>query len=109
MRVGVDSAQETRLHLLQRAGLPEFATNFGIAGDPVVWPDLACQEFKTCSEYAGQIHKTTEKQLFDRNRDERTAARRWLQIKVYTAGMRRGDAFVVDTFKQALRRQGWNG
>lgn len=110
MRVGADSPPETRLRLLlQRAGLPEFTTNYGIAGDPVVWPDLACEEFKTCSEYEGEIHKTTEKQLFDRNRDERTAARGWLQVKVYKADMRRSDAHVVDMFKRALRRQGWTG
>lgn len=110
MRVGADSPPETRLRLLlQRAGLPEFTTNYGIAGDPVVWPDLACEEFKTCSEYEGEIHKTTEKQLFDRNRDERTAARGWRQVKVYKADMRRGDAHVVGMFRQALRLQGWTG
>lgn len=110
MRIGVDSPPETRLRLmLQRAGLPEFTTNYRLAGDPDVWPDLACEEFKTSGEYEGEIHKTARKQLFDRNRDERTAARGWLQVKVYSADMRRGDAHVVDMFKRALRQHGWRG
>lgn len=110
MRSGVDSPPETQLRLiLQRAGLPVFLTNYAIPGDPEVWPDLACEEFKTCSEYEGEIHKTTQKQLFDRNRDERTAQRGWLQVKIYQADMRRGNAHVAEMVKKALRRQGWNG
>ncbi|WP_243400035.1 hypothetical protein [Arthrobacter glacialis] len=110
MRVGVDSPPETRLRLmLQRAGLPEFTTNYAIAGSPEVSPDLACEEFKTSGEYEGEVHKTPEKQLFDSTRDERTAARGWLQVKVYKADMRRGDAHVVDMFKRALRQHGWRG
>ena len=110
MRVGVDSPPETKLRLqLQRAGLPEFTTNYAIQGDPEVWPDLACKEYKTCSEYEGEVHKTTQKQLFDRTRDERTAVRGWLQVKVYSADMRRGEPHVVEMFKQALRQQGWLG
>ncbi len=110
MRIGVDSPQETRLRLLlQRAGLPAFTTNYAIPGDPDVWPDLACEEFKTSGEYEGEVHQTPQKQLYDRNRDERTAARGWLQVKVYKADLRRGDAYVVEMFKRALRRQGWEG
>lgn len=110
MRIGVDSPPETRLRLiLQRAGLPEFTTNYAIAGVPEVWPDLACEEYKTSGQYEGEIHKTTQKQLYDRNRDERSAARGWLQVKVYSADMRRGEAHVVDMFRRALRQQGWSG
>lgn len=110
MRIGVDSPPETRLRLmLQSAGLPAFVTNYAIPGDPEVWPDLACDEFKTCSEYEGEIHKTPQKQLFDRTRDERTAERGWLQVKVYKADMQRGEAHVVEMVKKALRRHGWNG
>lgn len=108
MRVGVDSPRETRLRLiLHRSELPEFTTNYAIDGDPLVWPDLANKEFKTCGEYEGDIHKTTDKQLTDRNRDERTAARGWLQVKVYKTDMARGDAYVLGMFKKALRAQGW--
>lgn len=110
MRVGVDSRPESRLRLiLQRAGLPEFTTNYAIPGDPEVWPDLACEEFKTSGQYEGEIHQTPQKQLYDRNRDERTAERGWLQVKVYKADMRRGEAYVVQMFKHALRAQGWPG
>lgn len=109
MRVGVDSPRETRLRLiLQRAGLPEFTTNYEIPGDPPVPPDLACEEYKTCAEYEGDVHKTSQKQLFDRNRDERTSARGWLQVKVYKADMERGDAYVVAMVKKALMQQGWS-
>lgn len=110
MRVGVDSPPETKLRLiLHRAGLPEFTTNYAIPGNPEVWPDLACEEYKTSGQYEGEIHKTTQKQLYDRNRDERSAARGWLQVKVYNADMRKGEAFVVNMFNQALRQQGWQG
>ncbi|MFQ4149710.1 hypothetical protein AAGW05_13610 [Arthrobacter sp. LAPM80] len=110
MRVGVDSRPETRLRLLlHRAGLPEFMTNFAIPGDPEVWPDLACEEYKTSGQYEGEIHQTTQKQLYDRNRDERSAARGWLQVKVYSADMRKGEAHVAGMFAKALRKQGWQG
>ena len=110
MRIGVDSPRETRLRLiLDRAGLPPFTTNYAIKGEPPVWPDLACEEYKTSGQYEGEIHKTTQKQLYDRNRDERSAARGWLQVKVYNADMRKGDDYVVEMFKQALRQQGWSG
>ncbi|MDJ0317084.1 MULTISPECIES: hypothetical protein [Arthrobacter] len=109
MRVGVDSPRETRLRLLlQRAGLPTFTTNYSIAGDPPVAPDLACEEYKTCAEYEGDIHKTSQKQLFDRNRDVRTAARGWQQVKVYKSDMQRGDAFVIAMVAKALKQQGWH-
>ncbi|WP_239437324.1 hypothetical protein [Arthrobacter alpinus] len=110
MRIGVDSPPETQLRLmLQRTGPPMSFPNYAIAGDPEVWPDLACEEYKSCSEYEGEIHKTTQKQLFDRTRDERTAQRGWLLVLVYKADMQRGEAYVVEMFRKALRRQGWNG
>ncbi len=110
MRVGVDSPPETKLWLrLRRAGLSDFTTNFAIAGDPEVCPDLACEEDKTSAQSEGEIHKTTQKQLFDRNRDERSAARGWLLVKVYSTDLRRGEAYVEKMFKQALRQQGWPG
>lgn len=111
MRVGADSPRETRLRLLlQRAGLPEFKTNqkiLGGPGDPIVYPDLGCEEFKVCSEYEGEVHLTPEKQLYDRNRDTRTAARGWQQVKVFNKDILRGDAWVVEMVRQALARHGW--
>ncbi len=111
MRVGVDSPPETRLRLiLHRSGLPEFLPNCKIAGGPGefdVGPDLACKEYKVCGEYEGEIHQTIEKQLHDRNRDERTRLRGWVQVKVYNADMKRGDAHVAAMFETALRQQGW--
>lgn len=111
MQVGADSPPETRLRLLlQRAALPIFTTNCTIPGgpgEPTVYPDLGCEEFRVCSEYEGEVHLTPDKQLYDRNRDTRTAARGWLQVKVYNKDMRRGEAWVIDMFLQALVRQGW--
>ena len=111
MRVGVDSPPETRLRLLlRRGGLPEFTTNYAIhgkSGEYDVHPDLACAAYKVSAQYEGEIHQTTERQLWDRNRDERTADRGWLQVKVYAADMRRGDAYVVAMVTKALIQQGW--
>lgn len=111
MRVGADSPRETRLRLLlQRACLPEFLPNCEIPGapnEPKVHPDLGCEEFRVCGEYEGEVHLTPEKQLFDRNRDTRTAARGWLQVKVFNKDMQRGDDWVVQMFRQALAQHGW--
>ncbi|WP_211320832.1 hypothetical protein [Arthrobacter livingstonensis] len=111
MRVGADSPRETRLRLiLFRAGLPEFTANHVIDNDPgenVVYPDLGCEEFRVCGEYEGEVHQTPEKQLRDRNRDQRTRVHGWLQVKVYNKDMQQGDAYVVAMFTKALRERGW--
>ncbi|GAA4656544.1 hypothetical protein [Arthrobacter cryoconiti] len=111
MRVGADSPPETKLRLLLRsAGLPEFVPNHTIYGEPGeydAYPDLACEKYKVCGEYEGAIHQTTRKQLYDRTRDERAAARGWLQVKVYGADFARGQKHVAAMFAQALAQHGW--
>ena len=113
IRVGVDSPPETRLRLmLLRAGLPEFVPDYkieGNAGERPVHTDLGCKDFKVCGEYEGEIHLTPEKQLADRNRDQRTRERGWMQVKVFNDDMKRGEKWVVGLFRQALVKQGWAG
>ena len=112
MRVGADSPKETQLRLmLHRSGLPEFTTNceiHGKDGENPVYPDLGCERYKVCSEYEGGIHLTPEKQLADRNRDQRTIERGWRQVKVYNKDMLQGHGWVLGMFRQALTAQGWS-
>lgn len=70
---------------------------------------MACEKYQTSGQYEGEIHQTTQKQLSDRNRDERSAARGWLHVQVYSADLRRGAAHVAEMFTTALRHQGWPG
>lgn len=112
IRVGVDSPPETRVRLmLGRAGLPDFVPNCPVVGDVgfPVWADLGCPEYKTCVEYEGGHHLTPQQQLFDAQRDERTAQAGWKQVKLNKLDLRNGQSWVAARVIQALRSQGWSG
>ncbi|WP_205787306.1 hypothetical protein [Specibacter cremeus] len=111
VRVGVDSPRETRVRLmLQRAGLPEFVPDHPIRnerGEPDVWPDLACDEFRTCVEYEGMHHLTVGQQASDHDRDFRTRQLGWHQARINDDDMRAGSAVVVAKVARMLVRGGW--
>ncbi|WP_240630294.1 hypothetical protein [Specibacter cremeus] len=111
MRVGADSPQETKLRLiLYRAGLPEFVPDVAIegeSGERPLWADVGCRPYRVCGEYEGEHHLTPQKQANDRYRDQLTARRGWLQVKVYAQDMRHGDRWVAAMFDHALRERGW--
>lgn len=112
VKVGVDSPPETRLRLLiTRAGLPEFATNYKIkdpAGKPLVEPDLACPEYKTCTEYDGAHHDSLEQQANDRDRDFITQSSGWHQVVLRKEDMRNGGLIAVTKLARMLVRGGWS-
>lgn len=111
VRVGVDSAPETRLRLtLTRSGLPEFQPNYKImddAGNPLVEPDLACPEYKTCTEYDGLHHDSPEQQAKDRDRDFITQSVGWHQVVLRREDLRNGGHIAVTKVARMLVRGGW--
>ncbi|CEA07547.1 hypothetical protein BN1051_00862 [Arthrobacter saudimassiliensis] len=111
LRVGVDSAPESRLRLmLHRAGLPEFTPNEPLldeTGHPAVWADLGCREFRTCVEYDGAHHLTRDQQARDNHRDLLVAELGWHQVKVNAADMRLGEAWVAAKVVRGLVLGGW--
>ncbi|WP_284024194.1 hypothetical protein [Arthrobacter sp. zg-Y1219] len=111
MRVGVDSPQETRVRLeLHRAGLPEFTPNTLIAdaaGNPAVWVDLGCREYRTCIEYDGAHHLDPGQQSRDNGRDARTAELGWRQVKLNSYDMAQGPSWVVGKVRHALVQGGY--
>lgn len=111
VRVGVDSAPETRLRLtINRSGLPEFQPNYKImddAGHPLVEPDLACPKYKTCAEYDGLHHDSPEQQAKDRDRDFITQSLGWHQVVLRREDMRNGGLIAVTKLARMLVRGGW--
>ncbi|MBD7996035.1 DUF559 domain-containing protein [Arthrobacter sp. Sa2CUA1] len=111
MRVGVDSPPETRIRLLLgRAGLPEFTPNTAIldeTGDPALWVDLGCRQYRTCIEYDGAHHLTPAQQSRDHHRDLLTHQLGWHQVRINKFDVAQGPEWVVGKVRQALVRGGW--
>ena len=111
VRVGVDLPPESWLRLvLHHSGLPEFVPNFPILdprGHPVVWTDLACEEFRTCLEYDGAHHLSPEQQHSDHLRDLATAEAGWTQVKISRGDLQRGRAYVAAKVQRGLVLGGW--
>lgn len=110
-RVGSDSPQETNVRLIiVRSPLPDFEPNIELedaAGNPLVAPDLACKEYKTCAEYDGGHHFTPEQQRRDHDRDFITKSLGWQQVLVNKADMRAGGFVVVTKIARMLVQGGW--
>jgi hypothetical protein len=111
VRVGADSAPETRLRLaLVDAGLPEPRLNEPIVDD---WgrswhsPDMQYKDFKLAIEYEGDHHRTPEQLARDIRRGEQTAAIGWLERRVSKEDMHGGAQAAVAKIRTALRSHGW--
>jgi hypothetical protein len=111
VRVGADSAPETRLRLaLVDAGLPEPSLN-----EPIVdywgrsWhsPDMQYKDYKLAIEYEGDHHRTSEQLARDIRRAEQTAAIGWLERRVSKEDMYGDAQAAVAKIRTALRSQGW--
>ncbi|MGW6173989.1 hypothetical protein ACWF5H_10895 [Arthrobacter sp. NPDC055138] len=111
VRVGADSAPETRLRLaLADAGLPEPSLNEPIVDD---WgrswhaPDMQFKIYKLAVEYEGDHHRTSEQLARDIRRAEQTAAIGWLERRVTKEDMHGDARAAVSKIRTALRCQGW--
>jgi hypothetical protein len=111
VRVGADSAPETRLRLaLVDAGLPEPSLNEPIVDD---WgrrwhsPDMQYKVYKLAVEYEGGHHRTSEQLARDIRRAEQTAAIGWQERRVSKEDMHGDGLAAVSKIRTALRSQGW--
>jgi hypothetical protein len=91
IRVGADSAPETRLRLaLVRAGLPEPVLNhvvwsedpWGGLGSPVLWPDAAYPRWRIALQYEGAHHNGEDQYLRDIRRADTAARCGWHEVRL---------------------------
>ncbi|BCW52177.1 hypothetical protein [Arthrobacter sp. StoSoilB13] len=111
IRVGADSAPETLMRLLLvNANLPEPTLNHVVRdalGRPVLWPDAAYREFKVSLQYDGQHHGSADQHLRDIERQERSLAHGWLEVRISKHDLQGDRPAVVHKVRRALESRGW--
>ncbi|BCW34428.1 hypothetical protein StoSoilA2_04840 [Arthrobacter sp. StoSoilA2] len=111
IRVGADSAPETLMRLrLVNANLPEPTLNHVVRdalGRPVLWPDAAYREFKVSLQYDGQHHGGADQHLRDIERQERSLAHGWLEVRISKHDLQGDRPAVVHKVRRALESRGW--
>ena len=111
IRVGADSAPETHMRLaLIDANLPEPELNHVVRnhlGLPVLWPDAAYLERKVSLQYDGQHHGGAEQHLRDIERQERSLAYGWLEVRISKHDLEGERPAVVHKVRRALQSRGW--
>ncbi len=110
-RVGADFPPETRLRLIiGRSPLPCFEPNVKLlddTGKPLVQPDLACKEYRTCTEYDGGPHFTPQQQAKDHQRNYLTKSLGWQQVLLNRTDIQAGEMVVVTKIARTLKLCGW--
>lgn len=111
IRVGADSAPETHMRLaLIDANLPEPELNHVVRnhlGLPVLWPDAAYLECKVSLQYDGRHHGGIEQHLRDIERQERSLAHGWLEVRISKHDLEGERPAVVHKVLRALQSRGW--
>ncbi|MFK0040271.1 hypothetical protein ACIQTW_10555 [Paenarthrobacter sp. NPDC090517] len=111
IRVGADSAPETHMRLaLIDANLPEPELNHVVRnhlGLPVLWPDAAYLEWKVSLQYDGQHHGGAQQHLRDIERQERSLAYGWLEVRISKHDLEGERPAVVHKVRRALQSRGW--
>ncbi|MEV7604055.1 hypothetical protein AB0N65_01270 [Paenarthrobacter sp. NPDC089322] len=111
IRVGADSAPETRMRLaLVNANLPEPVLNHTVRDDfgrPVLWPDAAYRNYRISLQYDGQHHGGAEQHLRDIERQERSLALGWLEVRISKHDLEGERPAVVHKVRRALQSRGW--
>jgi hypothetical protein len=112
LRVGADSAPETRLRLaLIRAGLPEPVLNHVVWGDmgaPILWPDAAYPQWRIALQYEGVHHNGEEQYLRDIRRADVAARSGWLELRVSRLDLAGEHPAAVRKVRGALQSRGWH-
>lgn len=112
IRVGADSAPETMMRLaLIDANVPEPELNLVVRnhiGQAVLWPDGAYREFKISLQYDGQHHGGSEQHLRDIERQERSLAHGWLEVRISKRDLEGDRPAVVHKVRRALLSRGWS-
>lgn len=111
IRVGADSAPETLMRLaLVEANLPEPQLNVVVRnhiGQAVLWPDAAYREYKISLQYDGQHHGGADQHLRDIERQERSLAHGWLEVRISKRDLEGERPAVVPKVRRALLSRGW--
>ncbi|VXC27314.1 conserved hypothetical protein [Arthrobacter sp. 9V] len=111
IRVGADSAPESLMRLaLMNGNLPEPKLNHVVRnslGHPVLWPDGAYVEWKVSLQYDGQHHGGIEQHLKDIERQERSLAHGWLEVRISKHDLEGERPAVVHKVRRALQSRGW--
>lgn len=111
IRVGADSAPETLMRLaLVNANLPEPALNHVIRnhfGQPVLWPDAAYLDYRISLQYDGQHHGGIEQHLRDIERQEKSLAHGWLEVRISKHDLEGERPAFVHKVRRALQSRGW--
>ncbi|NKX54672.1 endonuclease domain-containing protein [Arthrobacter mobilis] len=111
VRMGADSAQETRLRLaLAYAGLPEPELNtplLDLSGRRLHSPDLQYSAYRIAIEYEGDHHRSAEQLARDIRRGEAAARAGWLEIRISREDMLDDARPAVRRIRQALYARGW--
>lgn len=111
VRVGADSAPETRLRLaLVRARLPEPALNQVVWSDlgvPVLWPDAAYPQWQVALQYEGAHHNGEEQYLRDIQRADTAARHGWLEVRLSRLDLAGEHPAAARKVRIALESRGW--
>ncbi|WP_218221637.1 endonuclease domain-containing protein [Nesterenkonia sp. Act20] len=108
VRVGADSARETKLRLaLIRAGLPEPSLQVPARPD---WPhspcaDMGYPELKLAMEYDGATHFTVEQARFDQRRNNTFLSAGWTVLHFNADDNAEGFASAVRQVAEAISRR----
>jgi hypothetical protein len=112
IRVGADSAPESMMRLaLVNGNLPEPVLNHVVRnnfGQPVLWPDAAYEEFKISLQYDGQHHGGAGQHLRDIERQEKSLAHGWLEVRISKHDLEGERPAVVHKVRRALQSRGWS-
>ncbi|MFE4194259.1 endonuclease domain-containing protein [Paenarthrobacter sp. NPDC056912] len=111
IRVGADSAPETHMRVaLVYANLPEPKLNHVVRnhfGQPVLWPDAAYLEYRVSLQYDGQYHGDPQQHLRDIDRQEKSLAHGWLEVRISKHDLEGERPAVVHKVRRALQSRGW--
>ncbi|MFJ4286360.1 endonuclease domain-containing protein [Paenarthrobacter nicotinovorans] len=111
IRVGADSAPETHMRLaLVNANLPEPVLNYAVRnpfGQAVLWPDAAYLEYRISLQYDGQHHGGGDQHLRDIERQEKSLAHGWLEVRISKLDLEGERPAVVHKIRRALQSRGW--
>jgi very-short-patch-repair endonuclease len=112
IRVGAETAEETRLRLLLiRNGLPEPELNIELrtpTGRFVARLDLAYPRYRVAVEHDGRTHAFDEKQFArDADRWDDIRSLGWRHVRILSHHLRPDDSVAVARVTQALLESGW--
>lgn len=106
IRVGADSAPETRLRLaLIRAGFPEPALQVPVTPDGRITytADLAYEHLRIALQYDGAIHRFPAQQSRDAHRDLLFQQHGWLVVRANVEDLRSGFQRIINLLRPHFR------